>query len=344
MSHEVDVDHLINEACREGLAGLLYKSLVKSASLQRLDVTQRERLRSLYYGTVRFNLKLIHDLKKILSLLNEKKIKVVLLQGISLLNKVYDDIGLRPLTDIDLWVVKEHYEGLIGVLRGLGYQRDPTYPTSFRKGSTIIDINTHLLWAERIKSRKSILSKDQEYVYQNTQAVAFEGQEALCLDRYDQVVYLSLHALKHYASRLLWLTDIKHIIHYWDEHDWNALKGRATELGQDKVISYILFLLRLLCDYQLPLEARRILKMKRLNAWEKRVLKQRIRKDSLPVWAPFILLSSGKGVGKRVFFFLENLFPKPETLRQVFPEMPHCAVWQLYWKRLLQIFTALKTV
>ena len=76
------------------------------------------------------------------------------------------------------------------------------------------------------------LRSGQEYVYQNTQAVAFEGQETLCLNQYDQVVYLSLHALKHSASRLVWLADIKNIFHCWDGHDWDALKGRATELGR----------------------------------------------------------------------------------------------------------------
>jgi hypothetical protein len=342
MCGDVDFDHLINEACREGVAGLLYKSLMKSSSLQHLDAAQRERLRALYYGTVRCNLKLIHDLKKILSLLNQRRIKVVILQGISLLDQIYNDIGLRSLTDVDLWVMKEHYEGLMGVLSDLGYQRDPLYPSTFRKGSTIIDVNTHLLWAERIKSRKSILPKGQECIYENVQAVAFEGMEAFCLDPYDQVVYLSLHALKHSVSRLLWLVDIKNIFHDWKEDEWRALERRARALGTDKIVSYVVFLLGLLFQEQLPLEARRVLAVKRLSVWERKLLKQRIKKDSLPLWAPLLLLSSGQGLGKRAFFFFENLFPRTEVLRQVFAELAHCAVWRLYWKRFAQLFTALK--
>ena len=73
MSHDIDVDHLINMAIKEGLSGLLYKSLIKSCMLETLEHRQRERLQSLYYQTAVFNLNLIHDLKEVLRLLNQKK-------------------------------------------------------------------------------------------------------------------------------------------------------------------------------------------------------------------------------------------------------------------------------
>jgi hypothetical protein len=107
MSHDMDVDHLIDIATKEGLAGLLYKNLMKSGVLENLDHKQRKGLQSIYYQAVRFNLQLIHELKEVLHLVNQKKIQVVLLQGIALVQQIYDDIGLRPMTDIDLWVLEE---------------------------------------------------------------------------------------------------------------------------------------------------------------------------------------------------------------------------------------------
>ena len=73
MSHDVDVDNLINIAYMEGLAGLLYKNLMKSGVLETLDGQQKERLQTLYYQTVLSNLKLIQDLKEILHLLDKKR-------------------------------------------------------------------------------------------------------------------------------------------------------------------------------------------------------------------------------------------------------------------------------
>ena len=342
MSHDIDVDHLINMAIREGLSGLLYKSLLKSSMLETLGHIQRERLQSLYYQTVVFNLKLIHDLKEVLHLLNQKNIQVVLLQGISLLQQIYDDIGLRPMTDIDLWALEKDYPGLISILRSQGYQRDTVYPNTFRKGSTTFDLHTHILWADRIKARELLLSKSQESIYQDTRIIHFEGQEALCLSRYDQVLYLSLHALKHNVDRLIWLVDIKNLLADWKRSDWEGLMNRARELGQEKTISYIFFLLLYLLDFRPPREARHLVERKRLHFLERKVLRERIKRDSLPIWSSLILFSSGKGLQKRFSFILETLFPRPEILRQVFVDYPDRKVWQLYWKRVVQLFGMIK--
>ena len=344
MSHDIDVDDLINMSIKEGLSGLLYKGLVKSGMLETLEHGQRERLKSLYYQAVAFNLNLIHELREVLCLLNREKIQVVLLQGIALMQQIYDDIGLRPMTDIDLWVLQKHYPGLIRILSGQGFQRDPVYPNTFRKGSTTFDIHTHILWADRIKARELLLTRSQEHIYHDTRIIHFEGQEVLCLSQYDQVLYLSLHALKHDVNRLIWLVDIKGLLADWKRSDWEALLNRARELGQEKTILYIFFLLLHLFDFRPPLEARQLLEMKRIHFLEKRVLRERIKKDSLPIWASLILFSSGKGLQKRFSFILETLFPRPEILRQVFEHAsPRHKPWQLYCMRVLQLVRMAKS-
>jgi hypothetical protein len=341
MSHDVDVDQLINLAYREGMAGLLYKNLMKSGVLENLGHEQRERLQTLYYQTVLSNLKLIQDLKEILHLLDKKKIRIVLLQGIALLQPIYDDIGLRPLTDIDLWVLPKDYGSLISILGSQGYERDHLYPNTFRKGSTIFDLHTQILWADRIKASKMLLAKSQEDIYYETQAADFEGQEVLCLSQYDQVLFLGLHALKHNVSRLVWIADIKSLLADWKSSDWEALINRAGELGQEKTLVYIIFLLRLF-DFRLPQEARQLLERKRLGFLEKKTLEERIKRDSLPLWSPLLLISSRKGLKARFSFILETLFPRPEILRQVFPDSADRKVWVLYLKRIVQLFGFIK--
>jgi hypothetical protein len=337
MSVDVDVDHLINLAYREGMAGLLYKNLMKSGVLDNLDHEQKERLQTLYYQTVLSNLKLIQDLKEILQLLDKKKIRIVLLQGIALLQPIYDDIGLRPLTDIDLWVLPKDYAVLISILDSLGFERDRLYPNTFRKGSTILDLHTQIPWADRIKASEMLLSRSQEDIYSETQAADFEGQEVLCLGQYDQVLLLGLHALKHNVSRLVWIADIKSLLADWKSPDWEALINRAGELGQEKTLVYILFLLRLF-DFQLPSKASQLLERKRLGFLEKKALEVRIKRDSLPIWSPLLLISSRKGLKARFFFILETLFPRTEILRQVFPDSADRKAWVLYLKRVVQLF------
>ena len=338
MNRNVDMDRVIDTAFKEGLAGFLYRSLMNSGVFDTLTEDQKERLQSLYYNTVVFNLKRIHELGTVLALLNQANIQVVLLQGIALLPQIYDDIGLRPTTDIDLWVLEKDFSSLVRILLGHGYERDKLYPTTFRKKSTILDLRTHLLWAGRIRARKFLLSKSQECIHNDTQVIDFQGQKVRCLNEYDQVLYLMLHALKHNVERLIWLADIKLLVDGWKRSHWEALIDRARELGQEKPVYYTLFLLFHLFAFQPPMEARHILQGEHLNLLEKKVLRQRIAGSSLPVWAVLLLLTSGKSWSTRLVFMFETLFPKAEVMRQIFPAHPEGKVWQLYCKRVPECF------
>ncbi len=343
LEQEFDQVRLIDMAVREGVAGLLYKNLKKAGVLGYLGHQYIQQLQSLYYTTVRFNLKLIYDLKEVLQNLNKKDIKASLLQGIPLLQQVYKDIGLRPLTDIDLWVLPESRDAVDAVLTGLGFDRDRLYPNTFKKASTIIDINTHILWADRITSRRMLLKANQEDLFANCRTMAFEGEKAYCLSRVDQIIYLSLHTIKHYADRLIWLVDLKNLLEDWQASDWELLFTRCKELGQEKVVYYILFVLKQLFECRPPVEVNAKLDNNSLNRLEKTVLNCRSKGSPLPVWSPMFLLPSEMRFRKRAAFVFESLFPRPEILRQIFSNAADQKVWQLYLKRALQLFGHVKS-
>jgi hypothetical protein len=324
-------------AVREGVAGLLYKNLKKAGMLGHLEHQHIERLQSIYYLTVRSNLKLIYDLKEVLLQLNKKNIKVVLLQGIHLLQQIYKDVGLRPLTDIDLWILPETREVVVGVMIELGFEKDRLYPNIFKKASTIIDLNTHIFWADRIRSRQTLINEKQETLFKNCQPIDFEGQKAYGLGRIDQILYLSLHTIKHYADRLIWLVDLKNLLQDWQAADSELLLARAKELGQENAIDYVMILLTQLFDFREPVAAPEDLGFNRLNRLEKMILENRLNGKPLPTWSPMHLLTTGKGFSKKAAFIFESLFPRPEILRQVFANTPDLKIWQLYLKRALQL-------
>jgi len=186
-----------------------------------------------------------------------------------------------------------------------------------------------------------LLVNDEEYVRHGLRFVEIEGEKALCLNPCDQVIYLTLHALKHWANRLIWFVDIKKIIERWGSTEWESLFWRSKELGQERTVAYLLFLLQSTLGFKLPPWAE-IFQRERMNSLERWALRQRLRKGSLPRWAPVFLFSSELGPVKRLLFFLENLFPRTEVLRQVFPSPPDLKPWQLYLKRGLQLLGLLK--
>lgn len=344
ISRGIDKECLINMAVKEGLVCLLYKNLKRSDRLKAFSPDQTERLQTLYHQTMAFNLRLISDLKKILIQFNKNNIKVVLLQGMALLELVYKkDIGLRPMTDIDFWVLKKHYNSMIDVLLGHGFKRDPLYPNTFTKGSTILDIHTHLLWADRIKTRRWLIAKDQEYLYDNARIIRIEGQKVLCLSRTDQIIYLSMHALKHNMDRLIWLVDIRSLLANFEINDWKRLIDRAGDLGQERVLTFIFYLLKHLFDFVPPEQIKYNMKKREPNSLEKKALIQRANGHSIPLWGRFILLSPAGGKVKHILYILETMFPGQEVLRQVFAGFPEIKTWRLYWMRLIQILLTVKS-
>ena len=98
---------LIERAMSEGVAGILYKSFLASGVFESLDQVHRETLQAFYFQTIRMNMRLMHALKQVLSQVNQRGVAVVILQGMDLLNDPYEDIGLRPMIDIDLWFSKK---------------------------------------------------------------------------------------------------------------------------------------------------------------------------------------------------------------------------------------------
>ncbi|MEJ2731156.1 MAG: nucleotidyltransferase family protein [Deltaproteobacteria bacterium] len=335
IKHHFDEDRLVEMAVREGVAGLLYKNLKKIGVLGYLGHGQIEKLQSFYYSAARLNLRLLHDLKEILR--EQSNPQVVLLQGIPLLQQIYKDIGLRPLTDIDLWVLSEYFAGVESTLTKLGYRNDPFYPKTFKRNSTLIDVNTHILWADRIKSRRFLINAGQKDIYENCWAIDIEGETAKCLCRTDQIIYLSLHAFKHNLNRLVWLVDIKNLLKGWEASDWAALAKRSRELGIKHVVRYILFYLDHLFGCELSPDARAIYEYTKTGYLERYILQKRLTGKQLPVWGPLILLPFDKSLWRRVSFILENLFPRPQVLRQIFVKAPDFSAWQLYLKRARQI-------
>ena len=337
MSTAGDLDRLIDLAVKEGLGGFLYKNLLKAGLLETVSPKHKQRLYIIYYLTVRQNVKLQHALNTILNDLNQAGVDVTLLQGMGLLQETYQDIGLRPMKDMDLWVLPDNFQRLVDILVQQGFKRNRLYHQTFRKGEIVLDIHTHLLWADRIKAREYLLSKSQEDIFQSTRCIQTDAGKVRCLGPQDHFLYLGLHTLKHNCERLVWLVDLKSLVRRWGHSEWDDLVQRARELGHKKTLHYILYLLVHLFDIRLPATVDAFQANWKPGYLEKRILHRRIEGRSISTAAQVMMISNGRRLHERLGFVIETLFPRPEVLRQVFANKPHLSVPQLYWQRVLQV-------
>jgi hypothetical protein len=329
-------DELVYRSVREGMASLLFLHLKKTGALGLVSDKLARRLAQTYYHAAQHHLRLEAELASVLDQLAAEHIPTVFLQGITLQHDVYTTSGQRPLYDLDVWVLPEDFNAFKHLMRNCGYSQNALYPHTFRKGAVVFDVHTHLFWADRIKARRHLLAVNQELVFRDAESFSVAGRSAMRLNRYDQILYLSRHALKHNAERLIWLVDIQLLLAKMTSVDWHYLIARATVLGQTRPLVQVLYLMDALLGTCLPDVAIEFRQAHRLTALEKWVLRRRKRTGRLPGWSTLVLFPVGMRRG-RWHLIWETFFPQPEVLEQVFPQTSNRPVWHLYAQRLLQL-------
>ena len=242
---------LVDAAVREGLAGMLYQRLKTSGRLRALDNSARDRLEAIYYLTIQTNLKFFAALKEIV----QEGVPFVLMQGAALLADIYQDPGLRPLSDIDLWVLPRDRDRLLAVLSGLGFEENPLVPGVLRRGAVLVDVHTHLDWAERIPATRFLFALDPEEIQGSCRRITWDGLQLSCLGGHDQVIYLTVHAVKHNLERLIWLADVQRLTAAWQASDWEKLRQRARQIGQERVPALLAYLRQELFGMSTPAAA-----------------------------------------------------------------------------------------
>ncbi|MCX5719093.1 MAG: nucleotidyltransferase family protein, partial [Nitrospirae bacterium] len=105
----VDWNLVLKAAGRHRILSILYYHLKDSDNAEVPSWIKKE-MEKCYHITAYRNLVMYSLLQRILKGCEEKSIAVVLLKGVALTEKIYGNIGIRPMYDIDLLVKKEDLE------------------------------------------------------------------------------------------------------------------------------------------------------------------------------------------------------------------------------------------
>ncbi|MEI6668919.1 MAG: nucleotidyltransferase family protein [Acidobacteriota bacterium] len=109
-------------AHQHALAPLLHAKLKQRAIAPPPDVAQR--VRATYLSSAARNIRLFHELGKVLGALRASNVPVIPLKGAWLAEAVYGNIALRPMGDVDLLVPFADIAQTLAALKPLGYVPD----------------------------------------------------------------------------------------------------------------------------------------------------------------------------------------------------------------------------
>lgn len=309
----INMDRFIHIARKEGLSGILFKILKKNGLINIFPSFVQKTLMESYLMNLSYNMILMKDIGMVLSSLEEKGVKTVVFKGAALLERVYYDIGVRQIADIDLLFYDGEDENAGKILEGLGYRLISTCPMIYDNGRTVIDIHTEIDSFTRLGTVPYSPKLDTAKLWEDGCPWKEDFRYIRILSPEDNVLTLSIHLLKHSFLRLFWLFDIIEVVKANPHIDWEKLRIKAKEAGFEKLLFYVLALARQFFGL-IPQDFLSEIKPRKLGFIEKGVIERILKNQRTDGYGDILYLFMINGAFRKILFVMKVLFPAKEKL------------------------------
>jgi len=200
------------------------------------------------------NIKLQQVFKEFATLLNNKKFPLVPLKGIYLSEKIFKNLSLRHLSDIDVLIKEEHLEDVCDLMQQKGWVVESTirhskvgqqhfahaHPRTLIKGDIHIELHTHLY------NRNEGATITRKELWKHTRSERFINVEIRQFSNEMQLQFLCLHLHKHlfgHEMKLLNFCDIREFLLAEKDHfNWDEFENICSKYKCQKEVTQILFL------------------------------------------------------------------------------------------------------
>lgn len=170
--------------------------------------------------------------------MNENFPELIFLKGISLLDDVYDDLGARFMSDIDILVPIDTLSGVESFLTSEGFSKIKSsmwYGNDFKIEYNKIENEREINIELHSRLFYHVLKNDWNYSYKNLKKLSTE----------DNLIHIIGHCgFNHNFQKIYWMIDIYlYLYKYEKDIDVDILLKRAKELKLVKVFGAALYIL-----------------------------------------------------------------------------------------------------
>lgn len=258
-----DWDYLIKTIVDRGIAPLLYTKLPKLSNANLLPKAAATKLQQAYLITFSRSTVLYEHFRMVANAFAKFNIPIIALKGVYLSENLYQDIGLRQFSDIDLLVKPEDGTKAIAVLSDMGYK-----PMSF-KVSEFVKKNTEVIHYDpmiyngvsielhtKLHKDREVYHVNQEHIWQNKMSVTINKIPAYSLGINDLLIHLCIHLDKHFISESVQFTCFNDITNYLEEFskqiDWIEFVSLCKSYNCEKVVFKYLVLVHDYMNASMP--------------------------------------------------------------------------------------------
>ncbi|MBF0217732.1 MAG: nucleotidyltransferase family protein [Candidatus Omnitrophica bacterium] len=239
------------------------------------------------------------ELARIIRLFRGSGIPVIVIKGAALAETVYDNIGEREFSDLDILVKEADIAKAVETLLDEGYQRAEQSQYYFINGISAVDLHSSLPHTRLM-----------EEVWREAVPALLGGEETLLISPEENIIYLSYHsAVQHADPDVKWLMDIDRIVRRASSLkgiDWDLLREKA---GKNKLRIPVYWFLKRTCErFHTPIPEKILNELKPRRSMRSAIF-ERITGESPPLAADYLSL-----VLMRPGRIFKALFPRVEAI------------------------------
>ena len=203
----LDWDYLITTIIDRGIGPLFYKKVSLLTNISLIPQTVKSKLQQVYYKTFSRSTILYDHFRKIADAFVSHNIPVITLKGIYLSEWLYQDIGLRQFSDIDLLVKEGDGEKCLKILSNLGYKPSEISLSELVLSKfELIHYPAMVLDGVSVEIHIKLHSENEKYnilvteLWKNAVPTTINGIDVFTLNTYDLLIHLCLHLDKHFKT------------------------------------------------------------------------------------------------------------------------------------------------
>jgi len=292
-----------------------------------------------FFTTCSNNEIIFSDLGRIIKFFEQNSIPVLVLKGAALAGEIYEDIGLRPMGDLDLLVQRKDIYAAYDLFEQLGFKKSSIElwqgtDQDFWHESLLtndegrfVEVHWNLIGSDYDKKAPPI-----EYLWDHKQQIRIPNSDQIffTVNDYIHIVYGCAHiALQHgiSESRLIWYYDIYRLLGSLGENlDWGVLRDTAQELGW---CTSLLLVLEKVCGYfDFPVPPSFMSELSKIHSADKDLISENGLAHERSGRAAQII--SSLSWPYKIKFVISHLFPSPSRMRYRYNPKPEW-IWPLYY-------------